>query len=233
MITKLPPTVLVLMTDNVEATATCNILQRYWYNGIKSNKYDEISNLVVQHRPHMIVVDDKYDKDGVQNLIDAAQGSFGRAIPFIVLSSSNKNYNTCQGMVDVVKRPFTPYGLMEVIKKLLRQSKPVLQTKIIEYNDLQMDLATYKVIRNGREIHLGPSEFKILQLFMSSPHVIFSRLQIIEHVWGKEHKIDLRTIDVHVNRIRTLIKSSSDTMPLIKTVRCSGYCLNLPVATSA
>lgn len=233
MTTKLPPTILVLMSDNVVATAICNAFQKYWYNGIKANKCSDLSNLVIQNRPHMILVDDSHREDELQNLIDSARRSFDTPIPFVVVASSNNTYDNCKGLIDVVKRPFTSYELMAPIKKLLKASNPLLQTKIIEYADLRMDLSTYKVTRNAREIHLGPSEFKILQLFMSSPKVIFSRLEIIHYVWGKEHKIDLRTIDVHVNRIRTLIKSPTDNIPFIKTVRSSGYCLNLPGEATA
>ena len=82
--------------------------------------------------------------------------------------------------------------------------------------------------RKDKRIHLGPTEFKILQLLVQSPKVIFTRQQIIDYVWGTKENIEPRTVDVHVNRLRTLIKVDSREIPFIKTVRAAGYCLNLP-----
>jgi two-component system phosphate regulon response regulator PhoB len=91
-----------------------------------------------------------------------------------------------------------------------------------------MDLATYKVQRAGKKIHLGPTEFKIMQMLIQSPKTILSRQRIIDYVWGGDQAIEPRTVDVHVNRLRSLVKINDEELPFIKTVRASGYCLNLP-----
>lgn len=115
---------------------------------------------------------------------------------------------------------------MTTIRTLLRKSRPVFQDKIIKYNDIRMDLSTYRVYRNNKQVHLGPTEFKILQLLVQKPKSIYSRRQIIDYVWGTEKDIAHRTIDVHVNRIRTLMKLEKDQYQLIKTIRSAGYCLD-------
>jgi two-component system phosphate regulon response regulator PhoB len=89
-----------------------------------------------------------------------------------------------------------------------------------------MDLSTYRVYRNTKQVHLGPTEFKILQLFVQQSKKIYSRRQIIDYAWGTEKDIAHRTIDVHINRIRTLMKLKKDQYPLIKTIRSAGYCLD-------
>ena len=114
------------------------------------------------------------------------------------------------------------------IKSLLRKSKPVFQDKVIRYKDLTMDLATYKVHRGDKRIHLGPTEFKIMQMLIQAPKVILSRQEIIDCVWGSNQQIEPRTVDVHVNRLRSLVKIRENELPFIKTVRAAGYCLNLP-----
>ncbi len=89
-----------------------------------------------------------------------------------------------------------------------------------------MDLSNYRVYRNQKQFYLGPTEFKILQLLSQQPKKIYSRRQIIDYVWGTEKDIAHRTIDVHINRIRTLMKLETDQYPLIKTIRSAGYCLD-------
>jgi two-component system phosphate regulon response regulator PhoB len=144
-------------------------------------------------------------------------------IPFVILSSDNITYNFDSELVVILKRPFTPYEIINTIRSLLRKSKPVFQNTILAHNELTMNLATYRVLRGKRLIHLGPTEFIILQLLMSDPNRIFSRSEIIEGVWGEKHQIDARTVDVHINRIRVLLKNPDDKYHIIKTVRSLGY----------
>jgi two-component system phosphate regulon response regulator PhoB len=228
MVKKLPPKVLVTIPDNTLSTAICNIIERYWFNTVKCNKYEDIVKAVIAHNPNIIVASDMFDQDKLIKLINDIKNVSTLLIPFIILTSQDAEYNFDSEFVSVVKKPFTPYEVMSAIKNLLRKSNPVLQTKILTHKDLAMNLATYRVTRGTRNIHLGPTEFKIFQLFMNAPYSIFSRNTIIEHVWGKEHQIDERTIDVHINRIRTLLKESTDKESVIKTVRSFGYCLSLP-----
>jgi two-component system phosphate regulon response regulator PhoB len=115
---------------------------------------------------------------------------------------------------------------MTTIRAFLRKSNPIFQDKVITYNDISMYLSTFKVYRATKQVHLGPTEFKILQLFVQKPKNIYSRRQIIDYVWGVDKEIAQRTIDVHVNRIRTLMKLKTDQYQLIKTIRSAGYCLD-------
>ncbi|CAN0596398.1 unnamed protein product, partial [Ectocarpus sp. 12 AP-2014] len=131
-----------------------------------------------------------------------------------------------EGCSEVLCRPFTPNELMTTIRSLLRKSRPIFQDKVIEYSDIKMDLSTFKVLRGSKQVHLGPTEFKILQLFIQKPKNIYSRRQIIDYVWGVDKEIAHRTIDVHINRIRTLMKLDTDRYQLIKTIRSAGYCLD-------
>ena len=92
-----------------------------------------------------------------------------------------------------------------------------------------MNLATYRVSRGKRLINLGPTEFMILQLLISEPYRIFSRIEIIKSVWEEKHQINLRSVDVHINRIRDLLKNVYDKQHIIKTVRSLGYCMEFSI----
>ena len=152
-----------------------------------------------------------------------------RDLPILFLVEQNESENTTlsdQYCSEYLIRPFTPNELMTIIRSLLRQSKPIFQDKIIKYNDIRVDLSNYRVYRNQKQFYLGPTEFKILQLLSQQPKKIYSRRQIIDYVCGTEKDIAHRTIDVHINRIRTLMKLETDQYPLIKTIRSAGYCLD-------
>ncbi|GIL56914.1 hypothetical protein Vafri_12201, partial [Volvox africanus] len=95
--------------------------------------------------------------------------------------------------------------LMINIKSLLRRSNPVFQNKFIKHKNITMDLATYKVFHGQKQVHFGPTEFKLLQLFMTNPDSTYSRRQIVDYVWGVDKAISFRTVDVHINRIRKMM----------------------------
>ena len=95
---------------------------------------------------------------------------------------------------------------MKIIKTLLRLSQPFFQNKILRYKDISIDLVLYKVFRGAKPLSIGPTEFKILHLFMMSPKTIYSRKYIIDYIWGATKEVEPRTIDVHINRLRTAIK---------------------------
>lgn len=126
----------------------------------------------------------------------------------------------------MLTKPFTPDQLMTAIRSLLKRSNLVLQDKILRYKELSMDLTTYQVLKKDKSIRLGPTEFKILQLFMQSPKIIFSRQNIIDKVWGINKNIALRTVDVHINRIRLSLKGNGPD-EFIKTTRSAGYHLDV------
>jgi two-component system phosphate regulon response regulator PhoB len=114
---------------------------------------------------------------------------------------------------------------MLLIKSLLRKSKPIFQDKILQHRNIKIDLATYQVYCSNRRVKVGPTEFKILQLMMQEPYTIFNRNQIIDYVWGADNAVDSRTVDVHINRLRSMLHYDNSDEPVIKTIRSSGYCL--------
>ena len=135
-------------------------------------------------------------------------------------------------------KPFATSELVAKVKSLLVKGKKTLDIKsqTLEYKNLRMNIGSYRVTRDGHAIHLGPTEFKILQCFMQLPSKVLSREEIIVHVWGYKSQIDPRTIDVHINRLRTVLNNDNDNAlvgsglndntPSIRTVRSLGYCLN-------
>jgi two-component system, OmpR family, phosphate regulon response regulator PhoB len=233
MTDKLPPKVFVVEKDDILRTSLCNTIERYWFNVLRASDTETSMRLININKPNVVILSSReLDTSPIDFIekIRKADRSYVMPIIFIIEENdSPERYKVLDnGLIDFISRPYTPNEIMTSIKTILRKSKPVFQDKIVKYKDLNMDLATFKVVRSGKNIHLGPTEFKILQLLVQSPKTIFSRQQIVDYVWGTEQKVEARTVDVHVNRLRSLIKLENELIPFIKTVRAAGYCLNLP-----
>ena len=117
---------------------------------------------------------------------------------------------------------------MARIRAVLRRIRPALASKSLTYSDVVMDLGAHRVTRGGEDVHLGPTEFRLLQHLIEQPARVFSREQLLDSVWGHDIYVELRTVDVHIRRLRKAL-SLGDTRPdLIRTVRSAGYALEEP-----
>lgn len=230
---KLPPEILIFETDEVSCTNLCNTVERYWFTVLRTNSIEKAVRIAAINNPHVLVLGSKDESTSIIDVAYKIRSIKGlHSVPIIFIMENGRDVESYKsldnGLIECIPRPFTTNEVLIAVKALLRKSKPTFQDKVIKYKDLSMDLSTYKVTRGNIQVRLGPTEFKILQLLVQSPKVIFSREQIIDFVWGGNLEIENRTVDVHVNRLRSLIKISRDEIPFIKTVRSAGYCLNLP-----
>lgn len=228
---KLPPKILVAEHDEVLNANLCNTIERYWFDVTRVRGADEAFRASEVDAPHVAIISSRIQDMSAMELATRLRKQRGLDhLPMIFIIDSEESENNYRNfdseLAVVLQRPYSPDELMKTIRSLLRKSKPVFQDKVIKHSDIRMDLSTFKVFRANKEVHLGPTEFKILQLFVQKPDNIFSRRQIIDYVWGTDKEIAPRTIDVHVNRIRTLMKLDTDEYQLIKTIRSAGYSLN-------
>ena len=151
------------------------------------------------------------------------------AIPIIMLTARGEEDERIRGLAigadDYVVKPFSVPELMARVKALLRRSRPEMINQLLHVADLELDRETFRVRRNGREIHLGPTEFRLLEFLMQSPGRVFSRAQLLDSVWGHDVYVDERTVDVHIGRLRKSINRGRLKDP-IRTVRGAGYAFN-------
>jgi len=229
---KLPPKILVIEPDEVLNANLCNTIERYWFDVTRAKDAETAIRAAEVDPPNVAIISSRIqDKSANEMAVQLRKVKELKNLPILFLmeqgeSVEHHNFADSNDCIESLYRPFTPNELMTTIRTLLRKSRPVFQDKIIKYNDIRMDLSTYRVYRNNKQVHLGLTEFKILQLLVQKPKSIYSRRQIIDYVWGTEKDIAHRTIDVHVNRIRTLMKLEKDQYQLIKTIRSAGYCLD-------
>ncbi|MCC7273546.1 MAG: phosphate regulon transcriptional regulator PhoB [Alphaproteobacteria bacterium] len=154
-----------------------------------------------------------------------------RAVPIVMLTARGEEADKIRGLNsgadDYVTKPFSPSELTARLKAVLRRARPATGEEMLRFSDLAMDLAAHRVARNGRNVHLGPTEFRLLRFFMEHPGRVFSREQLLDAVWGRDVYVEPRTVDVHIRRLRKAVNGDAD-IDLIRTVRSAGYALDHP-----
>ena len=147
-------------------------------------------------------------------------------LPVIMLTARGEEGDRVRGLAtgadDYITKPFSVPELLARIRAVLRRTNPGQVTNLLVAGDVELDRDTHRVRRGGKELHLGPTEFKLLEFLMQSPGRVFSREQLLDGVWGRDVYIDERTVDVHVGRLRKAINRGRDADP-IRTVRGAGY----------
>jgi two-component system phosphate regulon response regulator PhoB len=147
-------------------------------------------------------------------------------LPIIMLTARGEEGDRVRGLAtgadDYIVKPFSVPELVARVRALLRRAKPAQVAHVLTAGDLELDRESHRVRRGGRELHLGPTEFKLLEFLMQRPGRVFSREQLLDGVWGHDVYIDERTVDVHVGRLRKAINGARDPDP-IRTVRGAGY----------
>ena len=147
-------------------------------------------------------------------------------LPVIMLTARGEESERVRGLAtgadDYIVKPFSVPELLARIRALLRRSKPGQVASVLNIGDIELDRERRRVMRAGRDVHLGPTEFRLLEFLMQSPGRVFSREQLLNGVWGRDIYIDERTVDVHVGRLRRALNRGRAADP-IRTVRGGGY----------
>ena len=150
-------------------------------------------------------------------------------LPILMLTARGEEDERIRGLAtgadDYVVKPFSVPELMARVKALLRRARPEAISPVLKAGDLELDRETFRVRRAGREVHLGPTEFRLLEFLMKSPGRVFTREQLLDGVWGRDVYVDERTVDVHIGRLRRAVNRGRSRDP-IRTVRGAGYSFN-------
>ncbi len=161
-----------------------------------------------------------------------------RAMPIIMLTARGEETDRIEGLEsgadDYMVKPFSPGELAARIRAVLRRTGTVIgaETEVIEAGGVRLDLARHRVTRQGRDVHLGPTEFRLLRVLMENPGRVFGREQILDRVWGRDIHVELRTVDAHVRRLRKALNVAGGA-DVIRTVRGTGYAFEIGAAGGA
>jgi two-component system phosphate regulon response regulator PhoB len=150
-------------------------------------------------------------------------------VPIIMLTARGEESDRIRGLEtgadDYVTKPFSPRELVARVGAVLRRVRPALAGERLSYGDVEMDVTAHRVRRGGTPIALGPTEFRLLKYFLEHPGRVFSRERLLDAVWSHDPDIDLRTVDVHVRRLRKALNDDGRD-DVIRTVRSAGYALD-------
>jgi two-component system phosphate regulon response regulator PhoB len=150
-------------------------------------------------------------------------------VPIIMLTARGEEGDRIRGFEtgadDYVTKPFSPRELVARATAVLRRVRPALVGEQLSYADIEMDVTGHKVRRGGAPVPLGPTEFRLLRHFLEHPGRVFSRERLLDSVWGQDSEIELRTVDVHIRRLRKAINANQKA-DIIRTVRSAGYALD-------
>ena len=204
------------------------------YKVTKASDGQQALELAEELMPDLLLLDWMMPKlSGIDVCRAMRQKKELKHLPVIMLSARGEEGDKILGLDigadDYITKPFSPRELLSRVQAVLRRSRPALVEEMLEFADIKLYPTKKFVERGGEEIHLGQKEFKILSILMERPGQLFSRGQLLDHVWGHGFYIEDRTIDVHLSRLRKAMNARGDDLPerpnLIRTVRGSGYAL--------
>ncbi|MFZ0558074.1 MAG: phosphate regulon transcriptional regulator PhoB [Methylovirgula sp.] len=188
---------------------------------------DEAELRLIESPPDLVILD--WMLPGVSGLeicrrMRAREAT--RTLPVIMLTARGDESERVRGLTigadDYIVKPFSVPELMARVRALLRRSRPDRVAALLVAGDLTLDRENWRVVRSSRNVHLGPTEFRLLEYLMAKPGRVFSRAQLLDSVWGLSAEIDERTVDVHVGRLRKVLSLASERDP-IRTIRGAGY----------
>ena len=152
-----------------------------------------------------------------------------RDLPVIMVTARTEDQDAVRalntGADDYITKPFNMDALLARMRALLRRTSSAPSKGRLSFHDIAMDLTAHRVQRNARPIHLGPTEFRLLEFFLQHPRRVFSREELLDAVWGPDIHVEPRTVDVHIRRLRKSINGEGE-IDLVRTVRAAGYALD-------
>lgn len=205
-------------------------LEKHGYRVEEAVDGEEALSRIAELRPDLVLLDWMLPvMSGVEVCRQIRRRNATRELPVIMLTARADNQDAVRaldsGADDYIAKPFNLETLLARMQSLLRRARTHTEQHVLDFHDVTLDSTAHRVHRNGRAVHLGPTEFRLLEFFMQYPRRVFRRSEILNAVWGMSIHVDERTVDVHIRRLRKAI-NGVDEIDLIRTVRASGYALD-------
>jgi two-component system phosphate regulon response regulator PhoB len=225
------PYVLVVEDEESLATLLQYNLDKEGYRVAVAADGEEALLLIDEKQPDIIILDWMLPTvSGIEVCRRLRQRAETRNIPIILVTARGEEGDRIRGLDtgadDYVVKPFSMTELCARLRAVLRRIRPGLAEDCVSHGDITIDRVAHRVRRSGAEIHLGPTEFRLLDYFMQHPGRVFSREQLLDAVWGSDVYVETRTVDVHIGRLRRALNGGADNDP-IRTVRSAGYALDI------
>ncbi len=185
---------------------------------------------VAEHNPDIILLDWMLpNKNGIDICRALQSKPESKAIPIIMLTARAEEEDKLKGLGygadDYITKPFSVSEVVARIRAVLRRVNPTIAADAVSFADITLDRSQKRVKRAGKNIDLGPTEFRLLEVLIQRPGRVYDRAQLLDRVWGQDIYVENRTVDVHVGRLRKALNKGFKTDP-IRTVRAAGYALD-------
>lgn len=209
----------------------CFVLEQNGYQTSTAEDVDQALAMLIEPYPDLVLLDWMLPGgSGIQIAKKMKQHELTRQIPIIMITARGEEEDKVKGLEvgadDYVTKPFSPKELMARIKAVIRRVSPTSLDDVIEVQGLKLDPVSHRVSAKDDPLDMGPTEFRLLHFFMTHPERVYSREQLLDHVWGTNVYVEDRTVDVHIRRLRKAISLAGHDR-LIQTVRGSGYRFSL------
>lgn len=208
-------------------------LEMAGYHCLEASNIQQAHSIIVDDTPDLVLLDWMLPGgSGIELLRRLKSNDLTQDVPVIMLTAKTEEDNKIQGLDvgadDYVTKPFAPRELMSRIKAILRRTGAAEAESIIDVNGLSLDPVSQRVAIDDAVLSIGPTEYRLLKFFMTHQERVYSREQLLNHVWGGNVYVEERTVDVHIRRLRkVLVTKDADHSSLIQTVRGSGYRFSL------
>ncbi|MDU8944174.1 phosphate regulon transcriptional regulator PhoB [Ovoidimarina sediminis] len=223
------PCVLVVEDEAAQREVLVYNLEAEGFEVVMADSGDDALLVFEEAQPDVVVLDWMLPGvSGIELCRRLKSSPKTRGTPIIMLTARGEEADRVRGLEigadDYVVKPYSVIELMARVRTQLRRARPSTVGEMLEFEDIVLDAGTHRVKRNGRELKLGPTEFRLLATLMEKPGRVWSREQLLDRVWGRDIYVDTRTVDVHIGRLRKALCRDGGTDP-VRTVRGAGYAL--------
>jgi two-component system phosphate regulon response regulator PhoB len=225
-----PTHVLVVEDEAALADLLKYNLEKEGYRVSVANDGEEALVVADESAPDLVVLDWMLPKaPGIEVCRRLRARQDTRNTPIVMLTARTEETDRIRGLDvgadDYLTKPFSMNELLARLRAVMRRIRPGLAEDKVAAGDIVMDRVSHRVKRGSRDVHLGPTEFRILDHLMQHPGRVFSREQLLDAVWGSDVYVEARTVDVHIGRLRKALMVGTESDP-IRTVRSAGYALD-------
>ncbi len=226
----LAPLALIVEDEPALLTMLRYNLEKHGFRGAEASDGQEALLLVAESKPDIVLLDWMLPGlSGLEVCRQLRRRPLTRDLPVIMLTARAEDQDAVRGLEtgadDYVTKPFGMEALVARMRALLRRAGMPAAEGALSYADITIDLGAHRVQRGGRMVHVGPTEYRLLEFLVRHPRRVFSRTQLLDAVWGRDIHVEPRTVDVHIRRLRKAI-NGPDEVDLVRTVRSAGYALD-------
>jgi two-component system, OmpR family, phosphate regulon response regulator PhoB len=226
------PLVLIVEDEAALVTMLSYNLEKEGFDVCTASDGEEALIQIAERKPDAVLLDWMLPLvSGIEICRQIRRAPTSRTLPIIMLTARGEEGDRVRGLNsgadDYIVKPFSPVELVARLRAVMRRAQPASAEEVLRFADLAMDLVAHRVTRDGKPIHLGPTEFRLLRFLMQHPGRVFSREQLLDRVWGHDVYVEVRTVDVHIRRLRKALNAGK-AVDLIRTVRAAGYALDAP-----